>query len=303
MTRVLTTRPPTPPCRDKVWVSWSTVAPGPSGCRRPAGRPSDVVLAVAVRPVGRTVSRSNGRRHSGHRARHIHHRVERHDRHGVESDFGANDWLLEEMYERFTADPSSVDASWAELLRRPRRARRREPRRRRQPAASRGDEARRGDPGGPEAATGHTAAARRRHRPAERRQRTAPADRATAPARPGRDADLELGRRRPGRRPGHEPPASGARGDARPAGPPRAAAAPADRRDDDPGQGGPPDRARRARRASPPTRRTRPTGPRSATRSPRSRRCAAPPRARPRTWTPRSASRRRPASARCRSSC
>ena len=35
---------------------------------------------------------------------------------GAESDFGANDWLLEEMYERFTADPSSVDASWAEYF-------------------------------------------------------------------------------------------------------------------------------------------------------------------------------------------
>ena len=31
-------------------------------------------------------------------------------------DFGANDWLLEEMYERFTADPSSVDASWADYF-------------------------------------------------------------------------------------------------------------------------------------------------------------------------------------------
>ena len=34
---------------------------------------------------------------------------------GVE-DFGANDWLLEEMYERFTADASSVDPSWAEYF-------------------------------------------------------------------------------------------------------------------------------------------------------------------------------------------
>ena len=29
-----------------------------------------------------------------------------------ETDFGANDWLLEEMYEQYTADPSSVDDSW-----------------------------------------------------------------------------------------------------------------------------------------------------------------------------------------------
>ena len=31
---------------------------------------------------------------------------------GEDTDFGANDWLLEEMYEQFTADPSSVDESW-----------------------------------------------------------------------------------------------------------------------------------------------------------------------------------------------
>ena len=33
-----------------------------------------------------------------------------------EADFGANDWLLEEMYEQYTADPSSVDATWAEYF-------------------------------------------------------------------------------------------------------------------------------------------------------------------------------------------
>ena len=27
-------------------------------------------------------------------------------------DFGANDWLVEEMYERFQSDPSSVPAEW-----------------------------------------------------------------------------------------------------------------------------------------------------------------------------------------------
>ena len=31
-------------------------------------------------------------------------------------DFGANDWLLEEMYEQYTADPSSVDETWAEYF-------------------------------------------------------------------------------------------------------------------------------------------------------------------------------------------
>jgi multifunctional 2-oxoglutarate metabolism enzyme len=33
-----------------------------------------------------------------------------------EADFGANDWLLEEMYEQYTADPSSVDATWAQYF-------------------------------------------------------------------------------------------------------------------------------------------------------------------------------------------
>jgi multifunctional 2-oxoglutarate metabolism enzyme len=32
------------------------------------------------------------------------------------SDFGANEWLVEEMRERYKADPSSVDASWAEYF-------------------------------------------------------------------------------------------------------------------------------------------------------------------------------------------
>ena len=29
-------------------------------------------------------------------------------------EFGANDWLLEEMYEQYVSDPGSVDPSWAE---------------------------------------------------------------------------------------------------------------------------------------------------------------------------------------------
>ncbi len=32
------------------------------------------------------------------------------------SDFGANEWLVEEMYERFRADPSSVDEAWHEFF-------------------------------------------------------------------------------------------------------------------------------------------------------------------------------------------
>ncbi|WP_132993864.1 multifunctional oxoglutarate decarboxylase/oxoglutarate dehydrogenase thiamine pyrophosphate-binding subunit/dihydrolipoyllysine-residue succinyltransferase subunit [Gordonia zhaorongruii] len=33
-----------------------------------------------------------------------------------ESDFGQNEWLVEEMYQRFQKDPDSVDPSWHELL-------------------------------------------------------------------------------------------------------------------------------------------------------------------------------------------
>ena len=40
----------------------------------------------------------------------------------AEADFGANDWLLEEMYEQYTADPSSVDETWAEYFKVARRA-------------------------------------------------------------------------------------------------------------------------------------------------------------------------------------
>ena len=34
----------------------------------------------------------------------------------AEADFGANDWLLEEMYEQYAVDPSSVDQTWAEYF-------------------------------------------------------------------------------------------------------------------------------------------------------------------------------------------
>ena len=34
----------------------------------------------------------------------------------TEADFGANDWLLEEMYEQYAADPTSVDETWAEYF-------------------------------------------------------------------------------------------------------------------------------------------------------------------------------------------
>ena len=32
---------------------------------------------------------------------------------GDTADFGANDWLIEELREQFQADPGSVDSSWA----------------------------------------------------------------------------------------------------------------------------------------------------------------------------------------------
>ncbi|MFT4165147.1 MAG: hypothetical protein QM650_07870, partial [Microlunatus sp.] len=31
----------------------------------------------------------------------------------IAEEFGANDWLIEEMYEQYLADPRSVDPSWA----------------------------------------------------------------------------------------------------------------------------------------------------------------------------------------------
>ncbi|MFC7447140.1 2-oxoglutarate dehydrogenase E1 subunit family protein, partial [Rhodococcus daqingensis] len=32
------------------------------------------------------------------------------------SQFGQNQWLVDEMYQRFQKDPASVDASWHEFL-------------------------------------------------------------------------------------------------------------------------------------------------------------------------------------------
>ena len=31
-------------------------------------------------------------------------------------DFGANDWLVDEMYEQYLANPSSVDPAWVEYF-------------------------------------------------------------------------------------------------------------------------------------------------------------------------------------------
>ena len=34
----------------------------------------------------------------------------------MSADFGANDWLVEEMYERYQADPNSVEPSWIQFF-------------------------------------------------------------------------------------------------------------------------------------------------------------------------------------------
>ena len=34
----------------------------------------------------------------------------------VPEEFGANEWLVEEMYERFQSDPSSVDQTWVDYF-------------------------------------------------------------------------------------------------------------------------------------------------------------------------------------------
>src|SRR6478735_2942021 len=34
----------------------------------------------------------------------------------VPEEFGANEWLVEEMYDRFQADPSSVDQTWVDYF-------------------------------------------------------------------------------------------------------------------------------------------------------------------------------------------
>ena len=34
----------------------------------------------------------------------------------IAEEFGANDWLLEEMYEQYVSDPTSVDPSWAKYF-------------------------------------------------------------------------------------------------------------------------------------------------------------------------------------------
>ncbi|WP_140404178.1 hypothetical protein, partial [Nocardioides sp. XL1] len=33
------------------------------------------------------------------------------------ADFGANEWLVEEMFDQYQQDPDSVDATWAEYFR------------------------------------------------------------------------------------------------------------------------------------------------------------------------------------------
>ena len=135
-------------------------------------------------------------------------------------DFGANDWLLEEMYEQYTADPSSVDESWVSYFKT------------HGAPGDGGDTA--NEPARPAPAAERTNAPDPGPRP---RARPEPADRRGAGARPG-----------PGQAAGCPDPQAGRRPD--PIEQARHRPAYADRRDHLRSQGEPPDRARRPRRSA-----------------------------------------------------
>ena len=111
-------------------------------------------------------------------------------------DFGANEWLVEEMYERYLADPNAVDAAWhdffADYARRPPT-----PTRTLEPAGARSD--------GRAPRHRHRPRRQRRRRPRRRRLRASPVARRTAapraggraPARPTRRRQLQWPRRPP----------------------------------------------------------------------------------------------------------
>ncbi|MGC3005136.1 2-oxoglutarate dehydrogenase E1 subunit family protein, partial [Streptomyces sp. G35A] len=40
-----------------------------------------------------------------------------HDKSNNSPDFGANDWLIEEMRDQYQSDPNSVDPAWATFFR------------------------------------------------------------------------------------------------------------------------------------------------------------------------------------------
>ena len=61
----------------------------------------------AATRLGRPADEDEEEGDSGHRARPTPTKAP------DDNDFGANDWLLEEMYEQYAADPSSVDETWA----------------------------------------------------------------------------------------------------------------------------------------------------------------------------------------------
>ena len=119
------------------------------------------------------------------------------------ADFGANEWLVEEMYDQYQKDPGSVDPTWATYFKAQRPAQRRRQRRRRA-AAPAGRAA-----GRPEAAAAEGPAEHRRRgprRPTPRRAKAEPDE--GRDARPGRQAPP----RRQGRRAGqghHQPGAQG----------------------------------------------------------------------------------------------
>src|SRR5690242_20616434 len=49
---------------------------------------------------------------SAHQPANAPHQGSSHDSAAGQADFGANEWLVEELYQRYLADPGSVDRAW-----------------------------------------------------------------------------------------------------------------------------------------------------------------------------------------------
>src|SRR5689334_17905699 len=49
---------------------------------------------------------------SAHQPANAPHQGSSHDPAAGQADFGANEWLVEELYQRYLADPGSVDRAW-----------------------------------------------------------------------------------------------------------------------------------------------------------------------------------------------
>ncbi len=178
--------------------------------------------------------------------------------------FGANEWLVDEMYERYQQDPNSVDKAWWDFFK----------------SYTPGDKASPSTSGGgngtPQAKT-QEPGPRKRSRP-RRRSRSSPTRRPSLPRRrPRRSPSPPRPRRRRPKKTDTRPPTSQPRPDD-----PKATKAPA---------------------KSPVPKEPEPAATAEASDEPSSPPCAAPRRAPRRTWTSASPSRPPPASARCRSSC